>query len=327
MAVTGASGHVGANLVRALLAEGRRVRVLVHQNRQGLEGLPVEVVSGDILDRESLARAFTGAEVVYHLAAKISAGWEPAAKIREVNVEGPRCVTKACLDARVRRLVHFSSIHAFAPRPDDVAVDEACPLAEPHDHAACGVYGIAKAEGERAVASAVAAGLDAVILNPTAILGPFDFQPSALGEVLLALARGKLPALVADAAYDFVDVRDVVQAALAAESRGRRGERYLLPGTRASLVALARAWAVACGRPAPRFTAPMWLARLGAPFAPPLARLRRRRPLFTPESLRVLRDPHPVAGRKAELELGHRPRPLAETLRDTAAWMKAQSWI
>jgi dihydroflavonol-4-reductase len=325
VAVTGASGHVGANLVRALVASRRRVRVLVHESTGGIDGLPVEIVRGDVRDPASLAGAFAGVDVVYHLAAKISAGWEPVASVREVNIEGPRNVAQACLAARVRRLVHFSSIHAFAPGPGEGSIEEACPLAQEHD-LACGSYGIAKAEGERVIQAAVAAGLDAVILNPTAILGPFDFQVSAMGEVLLALARGKLPALVADASYDFVDVRDVVSSALAAATRGRRGEHYLLPGTRLSLVELAGLWAKACGRPAPRWAAPMWLARVGAQFAPSWARWRGRRPLFTSESLRVLRDRHPVSGRKAETELGHRARPLAETLRDTFAWMKAEGW-
>jgi dihydroflavonol-4-reductase len=325
VAVTGASGHLGANLVRALVAAGRRVRVLVHKSSKGIDGLPIEVVRGDVLDQNSLARAFAGVDVVYHLAAKISAGWEPAARVREVNIEGPRNVTQACLAARVRRLVHTSSIHAFAPGPGDDGMDETCRLAEERDRD-CGVYGIAKAAGERVVQAAIAAGLDAVILNPTAILGPYDFQFSAMGEVLLALAHGRLPALVADASYDFVDVRDVVAAVLAAETRGRRGEHYLLPGTRLSFVELATLWAKVTGRPAPRWAAPMWLARLGAVFAPSWARLRGRRPLFTSESLRVLRDRHPISGRKAASELGHRPRPLEETLRDTFAWMKAEGW-
>jgi dihydroflavonol-4-reductase len=325
VAVTGASGHLGANLVRALLADGRRVRALVHRSSKGIDGLPVEVVRGDVLDQESLKAAFANVDVVYHLAAKISAGWAPVAQIREVNIGGTRNVVEACLGARVRRLVHVSSIHAFAPGPGTSSIDETCPLAQARD-LYCGAYGIAKAEGERVVLAAVASGLDAVILNPTAILGPFDFQVSAMGEVLLALARGKLPAVVAGASYDFVDVRDVVAAALAAEVRGRCGEHYLLPGTRLSLVELAGLWAKTTSRPAPRFTAPMWLARLGALFAPSWARLRGHRPLFTSESLRVLRDRHPISRHKAESELGHRPRLIEETLRDTWAWMKAEGW-
>lgn len=323
VAVTGASGHLGANLVRALLVDGRRVRALVRKTNQGIDGLPVEVVRADVLDGGSLQGAFANVDTVFHLAAKISAGWEPAAAIDEVNVEGTRNAVKACFAARVRRLVHFSSIQALAPPLGACAVDETCPLARPGEgnH---GAYDLAKAEAERVVLAAVADGLDAVILNPTAVIGPYDFKPSALGEVLLALARGRMPAMISGASQDFVDVRDVAAAALAAERRGRPGERYLLSGTRLSLAELARHWAAVTGRPAPRLAAPLWLARLAAPFAPAWARLRGHRPLFTSESLRMLRDTRPVSRLKAEGELGYRPRPLAETLRDTWASMKAE---
>jgi dihydroflavonol-4-reductase len=321
VAVTGASGHVGANLVRALLAQGRRVRVLVHKSTRGIDGLPVEAFAADVLDPKSLRSALAEVGTVFHLAAKISAGWEPAAVIDQVNVQGTRNVVAACQEAGVRRLVHFSSIEAFALGAGPI--EETCPLASPGARDGTG-YGITKAEGERAVRAALAAGLDAVILYPTAIIGPLDFQLSPMGEVLRALARGRLPALVAGASFDFVDVRDVVAGALAAEQRGGRGEGYLLSGTRLSLVELARRWAEVTGRPAPRWAAPMWMARLGAPFAPAIARLRGRRPLFTTESLRVLRTSRPVDRGKAERVLDYRPRPLAETLRDTWAFVRPE---
>jgi dihydroflavonol-4-reductase len=148
-----------------------------------------------------------------------------------------------------------------------------------------------------------------------------------MGEVLAALGRGKLPALVAGGHCDFADARDVVVGALAAEVRGGRGERYILSGTRLSLSELARQWATVTGRAAPRLAVPMMLARLAAPFAPAWARWRGRRPLFTPESLRMLRTQPPASHHKADLELGYRPRPLDETLRDTYAWMKNQGWL
>ena len=165
------------------------------------------------------------------------------------------------------------------------------------------------------------------MVNPTAVIGPLDFQRSPMGEVLAALGRGKLPALVAGGSCDFVDVRDVVAGALAAEHDGRCGERYILSGTRLSLVELARQWASVTGRPAPRWVVPMGLARLAAPFAPTWARWRGQRPLFTSESLRVLRTQPPVSCHKANVELGYRPRAIAETLRDTCDWMKTQGWI
>jgi dihydroflavonol-4-reductase len=318
--VTGASGHVGANLVRGLLGHGRPVRALIHSQTRAMDGLPVQVVRADVLDRASLVPAFARADCVYHLAAKVSAGWSTAPVVREINVVGTRNVVEACVAAGVRRLVHFSSVQALVPGAD--AVDENCRLVEARDGQ--GAYDFAKAEAERLVLAAGARGLDAVIVNPTAVIGPYDFQPSPMGEVLFSLAHGRLPALVAGAQCDFVDVRDVVAAALAAAEQGRRGERYLLSGARLSLVELARLWARVTSQPAPRFAVPMGLARLAAPFAAAWARLRRRRPLFTPESLRVLRHQRPVDRRKAESELVYRPRPIEETLRDTYSWWQEQ---
>jgi len=327
--VTGASGHIGANLVRVLLGQGRLVRALVHRNTAAVEGQPFEVVRADLLDAAALLKACAGAGTVFHLAGKISAGWEADEEVHTINVTGTRNVVEACLASGVNRLVHFSSIQALLGQAlvRSAAVDETCELVAADDRTR-GAYDRAKAEAERLVLGAVERGLDAVILNPTAVLGPFDFQPSPMGEVLLALGRGELPALVAGGHCDYVDVRDVATGALAAEQCGRRGERYILSGTRLSLVALARQWASVTGRAAPRFAVPMGLARLAAPFAPAWARWRgRRRTLFTSESLRVLRTQPPASHHKAGAELGYRPRSIDETLRDTCAWMKTQGWL
>ena len=324
--VTGASGHIGANLVRALLGQGRRVRALVHKNTGAMDGLPVESVRADLLDGASVLQACAGAGTVFHLAGKISAGWDRDADVHAINVTGTRHVVEACLGAGVGRLVHFSSIQTLSARPGKDDLDETCDLVADGDGTR-GAYDRAKAEAERLVTGAAGRGLCAVVLNPTAVLGPLDFQRSPMGEVLAALGRGRLPALVAGGSCDFVDVRDVVEGALAAERSGRCGERYILSGTRLSLVELARQWASVTGHPAPRLAVPMVLARLAAPFAPVWARWRGKRPLFTSESLRVLRTQRPASHRKAEADLGYRPRPIDETLRDTSVWMKTQGWL
>jgi len=281
-----------------------------------------------LLDAAALLKACAGAGTVFHLAGKVSAGWEADEEVHAINVTGTRNVVEACLASGVNRLVHFSSIQALLGQAlfGGAAVDETCELVAADDRTR-GAYDRAKAEAERLVLGAVERGLDAVIVSPTAVLGPYDFQPSPMGEVLVALGRGELPALVAGGHCDYVDVRDVATGALAAEQRGRRGERYILSGTRLSLVALARQWASVTGRAAPRFAVPMGLARVAAPFAPAWARWRGRRPLFTSESLRVLRTQPPASHRKAGAELGYRPRSIDETLRDTCAWMKSQGWL
>jgi len=318
VAVTGASGHVGANLIRALLAEGRHVRALLHVNRQAIEGLDVETVEGDICDSESLRDAFDGVEVVYHLAANISLLMDEWPLLKSVNVIGTRNVVDACLRCGVRRLVHFSSIHALARELSSMPVDESSPLIESSHYPP---YDRSKAAGEREVCRGIQQGLDAVIINPTAIIGPYDYQLSHFGEVLLALANHKLPALVAGG-FDWVDVRDVVEAAMRAEKRALPGTKYLLSGHWVSLRDLAALVEEITGVPAPRFVCPMWLARVGAPLVTAFDRLAGRRPLYTSVSLRALRASRNISHKKATLELDYHPRPFRQTIIDTLYWFE-----
>lgn len=317
VAVTGASGHVGANLVRALVARGDEVRVLLRADDRAVRELAVERVAGDVLEPESLAPLVAGAEVVFHAAAQVSISGDRDGELERVNVLGTRHIAAACLAAGVRRLVHFSSIHALESPAERRWMDEAQPYIV---EAGAPAYDRSKAAGEREIRSAAERGLAAVILNPTAIVGPFDFKPSHTGRLVLALARRQMPALVAGG-FDWVDVRDVASAALAAGERGRPGERYLISGHWLPIAELAREVARASGAAAPRFVAPLWAARLGVPFVTGFAKVAGRDALYTAESLRAIRLSREVNGTKARRELGHAARPFAETIRDSVAWL------
>jgi dihydroflavonol-4-reductase len=317
--VTGAAGHIGANLVRALAARGRPVRALVHLDRQALEGLDIEVVPGDICDLDSLRQAFEGAEVVYHLAARIAIANEPWSLLEAVNVIGTRNVVEACLSCGVSRLVHFSSIHTLTDTDSDIPVDESNPLVESQRYPP---YDRSKAAAEREVRHGIEKGLGAIIISPTAIIGPYDYRPSHFGEALLRLANGQLPALVSGG-FDWVDVRDVVQGAMRAQERAPVGAKYLLSGHWLSLRDVAKMTEEITGVKAPGSVCPMWLARIGAPFITAFDRLARRRPLYTSASLQALRGHRQVSHRKATRELGYQPRPFRETLIDTLEWFEA----
>jgi len=321
--VTGASGHVGGNLVRALLAEGREVRVLIHHDRRAIEGLDVEVVEGDVCDPASLRRAFAGADIVYHLAVHTSILTTDWPLCEAVNVLGTRNVVEACLACGARRLVHFSSIHALRQEPLDVPVDESRPLVEDSSYPP---YDRSKAAAEKEVQKGIERGLDAIIISPTGVIGPYDFRPSHFGEVLLALAGGKMPALI-ESGFDWVDVRDVVQGALRAEKLAARGARYLLSGHWASMRDLAAMIAEISGVPAPRFASPMWAARLAAPLLTALAQLTRQRPLCTSASLKALCGNPCISHERATRELNYQPRPLRETLADTLRWFADNSYL
>jgi dihydroflavonol-4-reductase len=321
--VTGASGHIGANLVSALTARGRPVRCLVHVNTRPLDGLDVEFFRGDIHDVDSLYEAFRGADVVYHLAATISLSMADWAAVEAVNVGGTRNVVEACLRAGVRRLVHFSSIHALVQEPLETPVDENRPLA---DSPKCPPYDRSKAVAEKEIRRGIERGLDAIIINPTGVIGPYDYQPSFLGEAILSMAQNRLPAMVTGG-FDWVDVRDVAAGAMRAEELAPAGAAYLLSGHWVSMCDIAAVVSEITGIKNDKFTCPLWLARLGAPVIQGVSRISGKRPLYTSVSLRALKSNRCISHDKATRELGYQPRPFRETISDTLYWFAANGQL
>ncbi len=320
VAVTGATGHLGGNLVRALLAEGRRVRAVVEpgDREPTLDGLDVERVTGDVRDPASLAAAFDGVEIVYHLAGYVSLMPGREEKLLAINVEGVRNAASACLDRRVKRLVHVSSIQALSPFPADAVIDESQPTCLGLD---VPPYDLSKAAGEREVEAACERGLDAVVVSPTAIVGPYDFRPSRPGALFLSLCRGRLPA-TAPIGFNWVDARDVAAGAIAAERQGRRGARYILGGHWRSLREMARELAKVTGVAAPRFEIPFALARVAAPLSAAFAALSGGDTMFTPYAVRGIRHYRHVSIERASRELGYRPRPIEETVAAIVGWFR-----
>ena len=324
--ITGASGQIGGVLTRALADRygPRRVRAIFRNRRGTAADLDIEWVQGDILDKESLIAAFTGAETVFHLAALVSIGTVRARNFYRTNVLGTRNVVEAALECGVKRLVHVSSIHAYDQHPLDEVLDESRgPADSPRD----APYDRSKAAGEAEVRRGIDHGLDAVILNPTSVLGPYDGAPSPMGQLFLDLRHRRLPALIAGG-YDWVDVRDVVAAMMAAETQARCGENYLVSGHWHTVRELAEFSRQATGVPAPRLQFPMFAARLWAPFQVVLDRCRGRRPLYTPVSVRVMAHGNRrISNARARAELGFHPRPLAESIGDTYRWFEEHGML
>jgi dihydroflavonol-4-reductase len=310
--VTGAAGHVGTNLCLALRAEGEVVRAVDIREPERAVRHGAMWIRADIRDEAAMARALDSCEVVYHLAAVISVAGDAGGQVSSVNVDGVGVVARAALAARVRRLVHCSSVHAFdlaalAGQP----VTEKSPRAERPDLPA---YDRSKAAGEVELRKVVDDGLDAVVIHPTGIIGPVDDTPSRMGSVLRAIWRQRMPALV-EGGFDWIDVRDAVEALRSACMLGRRGESYLVSGHRLSIADLATAAAAVAGMPAPDRRAPMRLVRALGPVSDLLA---RRTPLApTREALHALATFPTVDGSKARRELFLRqPRPFQKTLSD-----------
>ena len=306
-----------------LVAErGERVRAVVHNDRHALAGLDVERVEGDVTDAAAIRTALQGASLVYHLAAVISIDGDHGGRVTRVNVGGTTNVAEAALELGVR-MVHMSSIRAMQQRPMDQPIDESRERV-PWGDKRWPAYDRTKAEGERAVRRAIARGLDATIIHPTGVIGGHDYGPSRLGKVFLDLYHRRLPSMV-DGGFDWVDVRDVVAALLAAAdpAKGRCGESYLLTGHWRSMVELTRVAESITGKAPPRLHAPLWLAHVGAPFMTGWARLRGKEPLYTTESLEALQSNRDMRSTKASADLGFAARPFEQSVYDLYAWHRS----
>jgi dihydroflavonol-4-reductase len=323
VAVTGGGGRLGNVVVRRLRERGNSVRVLepLAEVPTSLDGLGVEFVRGSVLDPRAVAAFVADVDVVFHLAAKVDLDRDRDGSIRAVNVEGTRIVAEACL-ARGIGLVHCSSHHALQLRPLDQPLDENKPLAL---ETACD-YHRTKAVGEQVVLDLVRErSLDAVVVSPGTLVGPFDFEPSILGRALLDLYHRRIPLLM-QVVSDYVDVRDVASGVLSAADKGRKGERYLLTGEVLELAEMVTIWGELTGVPMPKHVLPYWFGWAMLPFTLLAARLSGKPALFTANMLRSSVSNRVVSHEKAARELGFEPRSAREALAGALEFYRSAGW-
>jgi dihydroflavonol-4-reductase len=323
--VTGAPGHLGNNLVRLLLARGATVRAMVlrGESLKPLEGLDVEVVEGDVRQPSTLDPAFEGADTVFHLASLISILPGRSELLEQVNVRGARNVAESCLRMGVRRLVYTSSIHALVEPPNGTGIDESAPC----DPAQVVMwYSKTKAQGTLEVLDVVKQGLDAVIVFPSAVIGPYDFKPSEAGQMIASFVKGRLPATVAGG-YNFVDVRDVAEGHLLAAEKGRTGEGYILAGEWISVTDVLRCLSEVVGQPVPRLCVSPRLALSAARLLTWYCMRTGTKPMFSADMVEALLSNSQVISTKAARELGYSARPIRESIRDTLAWMRQERMV
>lgn len=324
--VTGATGHLGANLVRALLARGEKVRVLLRKESQNteVEGLDIEHAYGNLKDELSLIKAVKGCDYVYHLAAFVSIRDGDQKELYDVNVLGTRFLMQACRQARVKRVVHCSSFGAVGNNPKGASNEKWA--VSPYEMTTD--YEISKTFAELEVYKEVVRGLPAVIVNPSGIVGPWDFKPSLLGRTIIEFAQGKMRASV-QGGFDFTPVQDVVQGHLLAMEKGVIGERYLLTGAQHSLAETLDWLEELTGTTKPKIVIPAiimqniaivkdWVERKFFPHV---------YPRFNYHSIRLLNCGKYGSHARAISELGLQPTPVKEAYRDAVLWFKEHGYI
>ena len=324
--VTGATGFVGANVARLLLERGEDVRVLARAGspRANIEGLPVEIVEGDLRDPEAVRRAVRGCGRVFHVAADYRFWARDPRELYRSNVDGTRNVMEACLAEGVGRVVHTSTVGTIGLSALPAPCDETTPLAPGQltSH-----YKRSKLEAERVALSYAGRGLDVVAVNPSAPVGPWDVKPTPTGRILVDFARGRLPAYV-DTGLNVVHVRDVAAGHLLAAERGRTGERYILGHRDMTLAEILAELADILGRPAPRVRLPYAVAWLAGAASTAVATLVTRRPPAIPlESVRMARHRMFFDAGKAVRELGLPQTPVREAFEDAIEWFRDRGYL
>jgi dihydroflavonol-4-reductase len=322
--VTGGTGFVGANLVKALSEAGHTARILRRETSplQALEGLTYEEAVGDILDIPTLVPAMEGCEWVFHVAA-VSDYWRKGVDwLYKVNVEGTKQVLQAARTAGVRRLVYTSSIAALGVSPDGKLLDETHMFnLEPKEF----WYGHSKHLAEQAVRTAVDAGLDAVIVNPAIVIGPRDVNRIS-GSIVIEVARGLLR-FYPPGGLNYVAVEDVVAGHIAAAEKGHPGERYILGGENLSYREAIDTIVEVTNGPEPLFSLPRWAIE------PTAIAVGLARQVFG-ERVPVNENQVRMAGRqlyldteKAVRELGLPQTPFRTAVQRAYRWYKEHNYL
>jgi dihydroflavonol-4-reductase len=322
--ITGANGFIGSAIVRALLTKGYDIKALVRKDSdcRNLQNLPIELIYGDLTEADSLAQGLKGCEVVFHVGAFYRLWHYDADLFYKVNVEGTRNVMLAALASGVERVIYTSSVATLGTATEHRVANEDTEI-DPNvkkGHYKQSKY-LAEAEVLRLIKEK---SLPAIIVNPTAPIGPGDIKPTPTGRLIRDAAFGRIPAFV-DTGLNIVHVDDVAEGHFQAFKKGRVGERYILGGENMSLRTILESVSGLTQRRPPKL-------RLSPELVLPLAYLteawasltRGNEPMITVAGVRLSRQLMYFSSEKAREELGYRPRPADEAITDAVSWFQTE---
>ena len=322
--VTGASGFLGNNIIRMLEHDDNaevRAFVLNGESISSLNNLKCSIYYGDVTKADTLNSVFDGCDgieiFVIHCAAVVYIKSKYNSKVYDVNVNGTKNIVDKVLEYNAK-LIYVSSVHAIPEKSDGNLISEVS-IFNPDD--VVGLYAKTKAEAARYVMDSVKVkGLNACIVHPSGILGPYDFSNSHLTALVREIVRGKLPMCV-KGGYDFVDVRDVAKGIIMACDKGKKGECYIMSGEFVSIKKLADLVCDVVGRKRIKVVLPIMIAKIVAPFYEMYYNVKGKTPLFTKYSLYTLSSNSNFSNEKAKRDLGFVTRDITDTVKDMVMWI------
>lgn len=323
--VTGATGFIGANVVRALLSRGYAVRAFVRRGADGrnLVGLDVEWAEGDVRDPSAVGAAVEGCSLVFHVAALYAFWVRPRRLVHEVNVDGTGNVLRAAEAEGVEGVVVTSSVAALGLRGDGRSADETVPATAA---TLIGDYKKSKFLSQELALAFARRGVPVVVVNPSFPVGPWDRKPTPTGQVIVDFLNGRMPAYV-EGGLNVVAVEDVAIGHVLAAEEGRPGELYILGGENLTMGEFFRLLSAVSGRPAPRLRLPaaplIPLAYLNAAWSTVTGTV----PRLTPDTARMARHRMFYDPGKAVRELGLPQTPAEEALRRAVRWFEETGYV
>jgi dihydroflavonol-4-reductase len=323
--LTGATGFVGGHVLDMLVETGAVVRCLVRSgsSKANLEGIDADVVVGDLRDAESIQRAISGCEAVFHCAADYRLFAKDPRELYESNVEGTRNVFRAASEQGVEKVVYTSSVGALGLHSDGTPADEATPveLADMVGH-----YKKSKYLAERVADQWFAKGLNVIIVNPSTPVGERDSKPTATGKMIVDFLNRRVPAYV-DTGLNLIDVRDVAMGHLLAAEKGRPGQKYILGHQNLSLLEIYQRLSAIAGLPAPKMRVPHWLPLGFGAVDTTFSRFVGREPQVPLEAVRLSRHKMYFDSSKAILELGLPQTPVEDSLARAVEWYRQNGYV
>ena len=328
--LTGATGNLGSNVSRMLIAAGETVRALVLSSDPAVVRVPgeAEICHGDVLDVSSLEKFFDVPEetdiYVIHCASIVALDPNYNQKVHDVNITGTQNIIDQCLQHRVKKLVYISSTSAIPELSGGQPISE---VSRFDPDVILGYYGKSKAEASQLVMNAVHQyDLDASIVFPTGIFGPYDYGFGLITSNIIHMVEGKIPAGVAGT-FNSADVRDLAAGIISCCTKGRKGEGYIMGSKTATMKDLFDAIADASGCKRVKTILPAGLAMALAFILETISKITKKQTILTKFTIYNLVRNNNFSSEKAAKELGYQFRPFSETIRDEVMWLRDEGKI